>query len=551
MLPSPSPFRPSAWRSALHPYPGQLGELLADILIYGAQLGYSGPSRLLISQNLASALIQPSIISDKLQTDLDLGRVARCTTEPPFICSPLGLAPKADGGWRRIHHLSFPNENSVNSNIPQDCGYLRYTTLESIFRMVRHVGRGAIIVKKDLKDAFRMIPVAYNQRWLLGFSWDGQFYHENCLPFGLRTSPFIFNLFAEGLHWLIQAALHWDHLEHYLDDFIAIFPAAYPYIPRALADYDDLAATLGLLPNVSKDAQGSCVECLGIEIDSVAMEARLPARKIAKAERLIDEALSRGTLTLRETQRLAGFLSFCSAVVLLGRTHLQRLWGFSSSFINPLSHRPLTEPARADLTWWRDLLPRFNGVRFIDETLRPRFHLFTDASRTGLGGFFYPGGPEHSLWNLCCPSFPASNAFGVPLLPDEVPLHINHLELRAIELAFRVWGSLWHHGIVTIHTDNAAAFAGVHNGTIRGPAMAALRPTLLAAAEADIHLHVLWLPTDRNSLADALSHLDWPKVANFCPQWDPRSLSNPRKSLSNSPAKWPRPTSTPNSSGTA
>ena len=40
------------------------------------------------------------------------------------------------------------------------------------------------------------------------------------------------------------------------------------------------------------------------------------------------------------------------------------------------------------LTWWRDLLPVFNGVRLLDDDGRPVTHLHTDASDFGLGGYF-------------------------------------------------------------------------------------------------------------------------------------------------------------------
>ena len=56
------------------------------------------------------------------------------------------------------------------------------------------------MVKRDLADAFRYIPIHPSDWWLMGFEWRGTLYHELFLPFGLRTAPRIFNYFAEGLH---------------------------------------------------------------------------------------------------------------------------------------------------------------------------------------------------------------------------------------------------------------------------------------------------------------------------------------------------------------
>jgi hypothetical protein len=65
--------------------------------------------------------------------------------------------------------LLHPEGNLVNDWIPSEYRTLQYTTIESIFDLLRTAGRGALLIRKDLKDAFSMILVAPYQRWLLGF----------------------------------------------------------------------------------------------------------------------------------------------------------------------------------------------------------------------------------------------------------------------------------------------------------------------------------------------------------------------------------------------
>ena len=100
--------------------------------------------------------------------------------------------------------------------------------------MVAAAGQGAILIKRDLADAFRHIPVAPDDHWLLGFCWNGTYWIDSFLPFGLRTSPFIFDLFANGLHFLLEADPSINRLfsiVHYLDDFFAAgLPGADPTI---------------------------------------------------------------------------------------------------------------------------------------------------------------------------------------------------------------------------------------------------------------------------------------------------------------------------------
>ncbi len=193
------------------------------VLRFGAELRYEGPDAFILSENLASALEDPTIIEKKLQEDLTSGRVTLVHQRSrSFICSTLGLVPKHDGGWRRIHHLSHPRGESVNNYIPDDVGEMRYTRFQEVLQLVINAGRQCVIMKRDVKDAFRNVVVTPQHGWLLGFRWEERYYKETCLSFGLATTPFIFNLFAEALYWIIAFFFRWV-LFHYLDDFVAIF----------------------------------------------------------------------------------------------------------------------------------------------------------------------------------------------------------------------------------------------------------------------------------------------------------------------------------------
>jgi hypothetical protein len=161
--------------------------LIAGILRHGALTGYEGPAQLILSDNLSSATSAPEDIDTQIQKDLSLGRVRPVHPSAPFIASPLGLVPKSDGGWRRIHHLSYPPERSVNDNIQPRYGAIQYVSFDEIVGSILKAGRGCCILKWDIKDAFRNIPVAPSQHWLLGFQWQGRFYHETVLSFGLRS----------------------------------------------------------------------------------------------------------------------------------------------------------------------------------------------------------------------------------------------------------------------------------------------------------------------------------------------------------------------------
>jgi hypothetical protein len=52
--------------------------------------------------------------------------------------------------------------------------------------------------------------------------WNGEFYYAIVLMFGLRSAPYIFNLFSEALHWIISRHIPF-RVRHYLDDFWLVF----------------------------------------------------------------------------------------------------------------------------------------------------------------------------------------------------------------------------------------------------------------------------------------------------------------------------------------
>lgn len=511
---SPSPLYTPAWEFLLQPYPGELRVLIQGMLTYGCQIGYVGPEQFHISKNLRTARLAPDVIQGKIQQDLRLQRVTLCSGTPPFMCSPLGLVPKHDGGWRRIHHLSHPRGTSVNDYIPKEYGMLDYANIYQIYDAVLAKGRGAIIVKKDIKDAFRIIPVAPHQRWLLGFQWENRYYQEEVLSFGLRTAPFLFNLVAEAFHWILEAWLGWE-LFHYLDDFIRVVPDGYKHQLRTDdSHFHQLTHFLGIPENSDKEVQGTTVTVLGIEIDTIALEARLPPEKLAKARLLTSKALQAGQMTRNQAEQLAGFLSFCTSVVRLGKLFMHYLWQFIAKFGTNLPEhyvKRLPRLLKNDLLWWHHLLPNFNGILLLP-THRPVIHLYTDASTSyGLGAFY--------TVDLDYSSIPQSQSLSIPNNQWMAREHINVLELRAIQAAFFLWGSKWSGLSVNIYTDSTSAYWGLRGQNAKEEAYVPIRHIILLASNFDTIISTRWIQGSTNLLADALSRNDNNTIANLCPHW--------------------------------
>ena len=57
-------------------------------------------------------------------------------------------------------------------------------------------------------------------------------------------------------------------------------------------------------------------------MDTLTLELRLPADKLAKATISVDRLAKRRTVTLRDLQGVIGFLSFCCFAIACGRPFL-------------------------------------------------------------------------------------------------------------------------------------------------------------------------------------------------------------------------------------
>src|SRR5438552_16941814 len=119
--------------------------------------------------NHASSFSHADVITDQIQKEISKGRIKEIADLPSnYFCSPIGLAPKitegTQAGWRVIFDLSSPEGHSVNDNILKEYGPIIYEAIGDAIRL------------RDLKSAFRHVPINPCDYWLLIFEWQGKFY---------------------------------------------------------------------------------------------------------------------------------------------------------------------------------------------------------------------------------------------------------------------------------------------------------------------------------------------------------------------------------------
>ena len=328
----------------------------------------------------------PQLIRDYLVEESVTGRVLGPLpreTLPDIHISRFGLIPKKSlGEWRLIVDLSSPDGRSVNDGVYEHLCSLKYVAVEDALQVVLSLGRGSLLAKIDIKKAYRNIPVAPADRLLLGMIWENQLFVDATLPFGLRSALKIFTAVADVAEWMArQQGVHW--IFHYLDDFLLVGPPNSDVCKKNVDQVLGLFADLGL-PVASAKLEGPTTNLcfLGIEIDTVALEIRLPQDKLSRLQELVHKWLGRSSCTKTELESLLGFLSHACCVVRAGKTFMRRLLELLSVARRPHHFLRLNVTHRSDLCWWDAFLPPLNHASFFC-TVRadsPQLAFFTDAA---------------------------------------------------------------------------------------------------------------------------------------------------------------------------
>ncbi len=422
---------------------------------------------------MQSSQEQPEVVDEYLAEECGKGRVLGPLNQehlPHIHTNRFGVIPKGTTGrWRLIVDMSFPEGASVNDGISENLSSLTYVGVQDAVRGIARMGRGTVMAKVDVKSAYRNVPVHPDDRQLMGMWWRDALFVDTVLPFGLRSAPKIFTAVADAVEWIardegVRVSLH------YLDDFLVM---GAPGTDECAVARDTLLQIFGRLglPVATEKLEGpdTSLSFLGFELDSVAMEARLPQGKLEELKELIKLWQGRRSCLVRELDSLVGKLAHAAQVVPPGKTFLRRMLELKAAMRRNRGRIRLNKGFRSDLMWWAMFLDPWNGVSMLRDHIQQRetADMWTDASGSIGCGAWIPASCEwlQLRWQ------------GQMLLTPQIAQEgITLKELLPIVLACAVWGRYWAGGVVKAHCDNTGAVAVVNSGYSRSePIMHLLR----------------------------------------------------------------------------
>ena len=462
----------------------------------GYLLDFEGQDCPLTCKNAQSALHHPDEVQRQLNHEIELERIAGPYDDPPFPnfkCSPLAIREKSTPGkFRLLHNLSYPYDaRSVNFNISKENSTVKYESIQSAIKLIQEHAPNAFMAKSDISEAFRLLPLHPSQYHLTGFTWQGKYYYDRCLPMGLASACKKFEEFSDALKWILETKLRVTSIAKILDDFLFVEKTTLA-CRHALFSFLALCAHLGIpIADHKTVLPTNILVFLGILLDSIDMIAQLPEDKLVNYKAEIIKMAQAPKTTLKELRSLLGKLQFATSVVVPGRPFLRRLYDLTKGVTKPCHHIRLTKGTKNDLKLWESFLASYNGKSFIHDTptaTSQDIHLYTDASMIGFGEVF------GKAW---------IQGFWPPTWKN---YNINILELYPIFALIKVFGKKLARSSIVLHCDNLAIVTIINKQTSKCPLiMSLIRPLVLELLQQNIRFISEHIPGIKNITCDYIS----------------------------------------------
>ena len=519
---SPSPINGKIhqWKQELkNLYDPTFIEAFANGHANGFDALYRGPNQNIQCRN-GDTNDHHHFIAKYLASEVGANRMLGPFHQPPFTpfrASPIFVIPKkytTPPKWRLIFHLSAPEGRSFNDGIDTEQLKFSLETIDDAIQMLARHNKPAYMFKFDIEAAYRLVPLNptfWNQ---LGFQFENGFFVDTHASFGSASSPWLFVTYvAKPLTITLQRNYGFDDLLNYIDDFLSI-SWDLPTAEHRHSSARQVCNKLGIpLADDKYSEISSIIIFLGIELDTIKREARLPTARLKILQEVLAGFQPSSKVSRTDLDSLLGHLSHAAKVVKWGRTFCQRLRELRKSMKNQDSHIKLSVDAQRDIAWWQRYASTWNGkVPFPSLTDAVPLDLKLASDASGTIGF---GAVYNSHW------------FSAPWSDPRVPAaiqkshDINAKELFAVACTLNTFGHLLENKKVRLACDNNVSvqvfYAQRANTRLLN---SILRSIFFTCQQQNIDLTVHHVPGKANTVADALSRQHWNTFRSLLPSAD-------------------------------
>ena len=486
------------------------------------------------SKNALSAVNNGAEVTDVIASWIKKGFVAGPFSQPPLpqfrVNSLMAIVqgPKV----RPVLNVSLPKLYSFNDNIEVNAmEKVKMTSARAFSYSVIEAGRGALMSKFDMTDAYKNIPAQLEDLRLQGFQWLGKYFVELRQIFGAKSAVANYDIFGNTVLTITAAICgipeKWIHRT--LDDvpFVArigsglaeLFCKTYKQICREL--------NIGLAPECELFEKAFTLskygKVLGVFFETDTASWCLPEDKREKSLEAIREALA-APPTVKSFQKLVGRLNDISIMCpFLKGFKMPLNMCLSATMAKEEPKVMLSEPARKDLgVWARFLMDKEKWIPICHRySSPPIFHSYftsdaagssidtSDSLRLGCGNVGFSGdGLIIFAYQLFWPK-------GVlKATRDEKNSSLGSktttLEFLGIIVPFLVAPDLMVNQNIVVKVDNIGCFFGWLNKHASGDVIASIliKALHLIGAYLSCQIHIEHLPRKSSwdaNLVDRLS----------------------------------------------
>lgn len=446
--------------------------------IKGFEIKFTEEPYQYIAKNPDLNSIDEEIVDKLVHYLLSIGAIRKVENSEIKFVSPIFPVPKHNGKHRLVLNLK-----QLNKFIKSD-----HFKMED-WRTVRcMMSTKMFMVKLDLKDAYHLVPMGINSKQYLTFFWKNLAYQYQCLPFGLSVAPFIFTKIMKEIIKVLRARGHLSVI--YLDDLL-LMGETKEECEENLHDTMTMLNKLGfLISEKSVVIPTQEIEYLGLIFNSVEMTISLPTVKKTKILTMCQKFLKNTFFTIREVAEFVGTLTSACPGVRNGPLYTRQLevekqQALVKNHGDYSSLMQFTGDARSDIEWWSENINRSNIINrsHYDITIT------SDASLVAWGATSN-GKETRGKWTL-----------------DEQLLHINCLELKAVEYALHSFVTLLSNKRILLEVDNKCAISYINRyGGCRSPEMHRIAKRVWEWCDERNHsIFATYIKSKDNFIADELS----------------------------------------------
>ena len=272
-------------------------------------------------KNAPSLMKCAARFTNTLATWVEKGYVAA-----PFFTEPLPdmrlnsiMAEEQKDKVRPVINMSSPKGRSFNVNIDKDLlGRSSMSSAKQFGEALRKSGKGSIMSKMDMKDAYKLIPAETADYRLQGFSWHGAVFVETQQMFGATPAVNNFDTPAKTIQVVARtmSKIPKELVKQTLDDTASVGPQGSGQCEEFAKNYKEVCRQLNIelagdCPNGEKAFTNSTVgTVLGIHFNSNTLSWKLPGNKVSDILTDIHTFLGGGGhVCLKQTQQLVGRLN--------------------------------------------------------------------------------------------------------------------------------------------------------------------------------------------------------------------------------------------------